>query len=257
MASERGLLIEDAVVPGTDRIIRDSAAWWEVGERGTIRRAPVMDIALFHWSAGEAGLRDPDGPSGPLDEYDDDGRRLVAAMKDRRREDGSPMSVAIQFSIGACDPDDDWANCWQHCDIGRVACIHVSKLWNPRAIGTEIISAGMPDKPGGPRFDLRNRPQIVVPLIGARRRTLAFYRGQIRTAVWLAETLAALHGRGGIQIPRQVPASLATRRLTPCEAARWRGGAEHCLSPSTTKLDAGGQIMSALVDDAGWARAAA
>lgn len=252
-----GLLIDGTVVPGTDWILRDSAAWWEVGERGTIRRASLIDLLIFHWSAGEAGLRDPDGPDLPLTEYDDDGVRLVAAMKDRKHDDGSPMSVAIAFGIGACDPDDRFANVWQCCDIGRVACTHVARAWNPRSVGVEIISAGMPDKPGArKRFDLRRRPRITVPLIGQERQVLRFFDGQIRSAIRLAEMLAALDGHGGIRIPRRVPASLATRRLSEREAARWKGAGEHCLSPWTNKLDAGGQVMTAL-EDAGWARAAA
>lgn len=254
-APERGLVVAGQLVPGTEWIRRDpERAWWRPGERGTRPRARVRDLVGFHWTAGEAGVRDPDGPLGPLDEYDDDAARVVAAMRARLRPDGSPMSVGIDFVIGACPPDAKWAPLWQTIDIGLCAAVHMGRgEINARCPAAEIVSAGLPDKPGKPRRDLRNRPQITMPVYGRQLRQLAFYPGQIRTALALAELLASLDGLAGIRIPRRVPLGL-TRAMGLPELRRYAGAIEHLHCPPNEKIDAGGQIVTVL-RDAGWAEA--
>lgn len=237
VSSSSGLIIAGELVPGTDWIRRDPSAWWRCGERGTRRRADTIDLLVGHWTGGEATLRS----------YDDDGPHVVRSMKGRKRADGRPLNVGIHFVIGACDHEDEIAPVWQTADPGEVATVHVGQGWiNARSIGVEVVSAGRP----GPA-DVRSRPRLAVPLLGKAETVLAFYPGQLRAWVRLAETLAALDGRGGICIPRHVPETLACRRFTVPEAKRWRGAMEHLHCPGTTKRDAGGLLVEALLD-AGW-----
>lgn len=232
-----GLVIAGELVPGTDWIRRDPSAWWARGDRGTRRREPRVDLLVGHWTGGEATLRS----------YDDDGPHVVRAMKARKRRDGTPLKVGIHFVIGACEDDAPIAPVWQTADPGEVATVHLGRGWlNARSIGVEVVSAGMPG-----RTDVRDRPRLHVPLLGAIRTVLAFYPGQLAAWVRLAETLAALDGRAGIAIPRHVPEPLGSRRLTVREARRWRGAMEHLHAPRTRKTDAGGLLVDALLD-AGW-----
>ncbi len=235
MAIERGLIISGLQVPETDWCIRDPNAWWRPGERGTRRRADTIDLLVGHHTGGEAGLR----------HYDDDGPFVVRGMKSRTRPDGTLMEVAIHFVIGACDEGADFAGVWQCADPGLTACCHLSRAVNPRSIGVEVVSAGMP----GP-LDTRDRPVLSVPLLGRMRNVLAFYPGQLSAWQRLAQTLAGV-SRAGIAIPPRVPSFGAWRRFTLAEQKRWSGCMEHTLSPSTTKLDAGGMLIGALAD-AGW-----
>lgn len=236
MSGARGLLIADELVDGADWIRRDPDAWWDVGERGTRKRADVVDQLVGHWTGGEATTRS----------YDDDGPRVVHGMKARTR-DGRPLNVGIAFVIGACGADDLEAPVWQTADPGRVATVHVGRgEVNARSIGVEVVSAGMPG-----RTDVRERPRVRVPLLGKITEVLRFYPGQLRAWRRLAETLASLDGRGGIRIPRHVPERLGARRLTLREIRRWQGALEHLHVPGTTKRDAGGLLVDALLD-AGW-----
>lgn len=235
---DRGLLIADELVDGTDWIRRDPSAWWDVGERGTRARAAVVDQLVGHWTGGEATTRS----------YDDDGPHVVRAMKSRiNPRTSKPLNVGIHFVIGACAADDPIAPVWQTADPGRVATVHVGRgEVNARSIGVEVVSAGMPG-----RTDVRERPRVRVPLLGKITEVLRFYPGQLRAWRRLAETLASLDGRGGIRIPRHVPEPLGARRLTLREIRRWQGALEHLHVPGTTKRDAAGMLVDALLD-AGW-----
>lgn len=247
VSPERGLVVAGVLVPGTDWVRRDPAYWWTSG-RGTRRRAETVDLLVGHWTAGEAGAYDPDGPTGPLTEYDDDGPRVVRVMRSRKRSDGSPLNVGIHFVIGACDPAESYAPIWQTADPGLTATVHVGKgEINARSIGVEVISAGLPG-----RADVRSRPRQRVSIRGREVEALAFYRGQMRTWVALAEALARLDGTAGIHIPRRVPDFGADRRLKMPELRSYAGAMEHLHMPGTTKIDAGGMLIGAL-RDAGWA----
>jgi hypothetical protein len=236
----RGLVIAGEVIPGTERVLRDSSAWLEPGDRGTRQRAATVDVLVGHWTGGEAGAGN----------YDDDGPRVLRGMQARKRPDGSPMDVGIPFVIGACAEDAAIAQVWQTADPGLTACVHVGdRPLNRRSVGVEIVSPGLP----GP-LDVRGRPRTAVPLLGRVRTVLRFYDGQLRAWVWLAETLAALDGRAGITIPRRVPSYGASARFGRVAARRWAGGMEHLHVPTTTKVDAAGLLVDALAS-AGWARA--
>lgn len=243
---ERGLVIAGEVVPGTEWIRR--GPFFGPGDRGVRPRAAVMKQLVGHWTAGEAGLKDPDGP-GPLTEYDDDAARVVAVLRGRTI-DGRPIHAGIHFVIAACAPDDPEADVWQTGDPGKYALVHVgNRLVYRQSIGVEVVNCGFPSYKGQNR-NFRNRPVSTVQFAGFRRDVCAFYPGQLAAWVRLAETLAALDGRAGIAIPRQVPTELG-RRFTPAEARRWAGALEHHLVPGTRKLDAAGQLLAALAE-AGW-----
>lgn len=247
VAPERGLLIAGEVIPGTDWVRRDPRYWWTSG-RGTRPRARVVDLLVGHWTAGEAGTRDPDGAA-PLTEYDDDGPRVVRVMRSRKRN-GRPLNVGIHFVIGACDPSESYAPIWQTADPGEVATVHLGTgTLNARSIGVEVVSAGLP----GP-LDHRSRPRVRVPLLGRQQEVLAFFPGQLRTWVALAEAVARLEGRAGVHLPRRVPSFGAERRFSAAEARGYAGAMEHLHSPRTRKIDAGGLLVAAL-RDAGWAPA--
>lgn len=242
MTVSRGLVIADELVPGTERILRDSDAWFAPDDHGCRPRAELITVLGGHWTAGEAGLGS----------YDDDGPRVVRGMRARTKEDGvTPLDVSIHFVIGASAEDEDAeALIWQTSDPGLNACCHIGdRVIGRKSIGVEVVSAGMPG-----RLDLRGRPRVAVPLLGRVRTVLRFFPGQLRAWVWLAETLASLDGRGGIAIPRHVPVFGASRRMTRREARRYAGALEHLHAPHTTKMDAGGLLCGALID-AGWERA--
>lgn len=247
---ETGFIVNGVVVPGTEWVRRDPRYFFGPGDRGARPRDPVIDLAVNHWTAGEAGARDPDG-AGPLTEFDDDGARVVSVMRGRFK-DGRPLHVGITFVVGACGPDDEYAPVFQTADPGVIACVHVGKSWiNSRSIGTEFVSAGVP----GPT-DIRKRPQVTVPFLGFKTKTvLGFYPGQIRSGVRLMDLLTRDDLPGGIRIPRRVPGVsgasrrvFAHRRFTVQEARRWRGIMEHYLVPGTTKSDAAGLTLEALAD---------
>lgn len=233
----RGLLIANEVIEGTDWIRRDPSAFWQPGERGTRPRAKTITQIVGHWTAGEAGAK----------RFDDDGPFVVRGMKARRsRKTGELMRVGIHFVIGACAEDDLEATVWQTADPGRVAVSHVARGFvNARSIGVEVVSAG---KPG--ELDTRERPRARVPLLGQTVEVLRFYPGQLRAWRRLAETLAALDGRGGIRIPRRVPEQLGSKRMTLPQLRRWQGALEH-LHVGPSKVDAAGLLVGALLD-AGW-----
>lgn len=239
----------EVVFPDHGRIRdgRTVGAWWERDEFGTDARAHATDIFTVHWTAGEAGIRDPDGP-GPLTPYDDDGPRVVRSMKARmsKQRPGERLRVSIQFVIGACDPDDDWPPIWQTMDLAWNSAVHVgSRVVNRRSAAVEVVNSG---EHGGP-LDVRNRPSRVVRMLGRELEVASFFPGQMRAIGWLATVLsshdddtdlgAALRG-ARYAIPRQVPTrrgALLAKRFTTAQLARWKGAMEHFHVPGT-KIDA-------------------
>ena len=223
-----GILYRGAAMPGTGWVMRDPAAWWAAGERGTCERTvDAPEVLVGHWTGG----RCHEGP--------DSARRVVRAMKARKRPDGSPMSVGVHFVVG-------WDGIVHQTADLAIGTIHVSRDWNRRGIGVELCW------PGTERQARRLGYQGggVLPRRVAGRGIRVHEPSDAMIAAWvrLAETLAA-----HLPIPRLVPES-ADRM--PRRAARlWRGGVEHLHSASTSKVDAAGLLMDALADDAGWARA--
>jgi len=251
--------------PGSERI-RDgrlTGAWWEAGEYGTGPSGPI-DALGVHWTAGEAGTKDPDGP-GPLTQYDDDGPRVVRSMKARpsKKDPTKKLQVSIQFVIGACDPaDPGYAPIWQTMDIGAGTAVHVGdRRVNRRSIGFEVVNSG---EHGGP-LDVRGRDAKLVTLRGQSVEVAAFFPAQLRSIGWLGRVLSSWEedtevGRtlkaAGIRIPRRYPAwgggAPYSSRFTQAQMARWRGAFEHFHLPDTTKIDAALMGLEALREHGGF-----
>lgn len=249
------LLIDGAEVPcpGLD-VRRDQRAWWPAGHPSTEPRSGGISLLCWHWTGGEAGLAS----------YDDDGPRVVGAMQARpsRTKPVEKLRVSVQFVVGACAEGDALAPIWQTMDLATATAIHVGdRVINRRSIGVEVVSAGL----SGGEFDTRHRPSRVVYVAGRRVRIAAFYAGQMATMAALARALSSSDedtplGRvlraARVEIPAQVPArggGLYLGRLSQRQARTWRGAVEHLHSPSTTKVDAGGQGLEAC-ELAGWRR---
>lgn len=242
---ERGLIIGGRIVPGTEgRVHRDPRAWWSAGDFGTRPRARTLDLLVGHWTGGEAGVTS----------YADDGPIVVASMRGRTaKATGEPLRVSIAFVVGACAPDDELAPIWQCLDPATTAAVHVARGdVNARSVGVEIVSCGVPSP-----FDTRQRPTDDVVVNGRLTRICSFYAGQLRSFVWLADVLASVRSHG-IEIPRRVPVELESpiahprrRRFALREQRRWRGAQEHLHVPRTTKIDAAGELVTALLVS-GW-----
>jgi len=245
VAYERGAYIGGEILAGSDWILRDPTRWWSPGDFGTRPKGEKVTVLTGHWTAGEAGGARRANIHGP---------RVFDVMKHRKSaKTGGPLNVSVAFVIGApVEPDDPGiAPVWQFLDPGLVAGVHVGRGWfNRKSIGVEVISGGLPGK-----TDFRKRPQITAPFLGKDRTALIFYPAQIRAWLKLADMLTGSCLPGGIEIPRKAPAKdgklLTSRRFTVKEAKRWEGCHEHFLTPGTTKVDAFGMLMGALVDH-GW-----
>lgn len=253
MTASETLLIDGVEVPCPGlEVRRDPRAWWPADHSSCEPRSGAIGLLCWHWTAGEAGLAS----------YDDDGPRVVAAMQARRSEDGTrPLRVSVGFVVGACGEHDALAPLWQTMDLGASTGIHAGRVFNRRSIGVEVVSAGISGTP----LDTRHRPSRVAYVAGRRVKLAAFYPGQMRTMALLAAALSSSDldtplGRAlraaRIEILPQVPArggELYLGRMTQRQARTWRGGVEHLHSPSTTKVDAGGQGLEAC-ELAGWRR---
>jgi len=215
---ERGILVGGRVAPGTDFVLRDPAAWWRDGERGTRgRQGRAADTLVGHWTGGHPH-------EGPLA-----GPKVVRAMRARTRDDGSPMDVGIHFVVG-------WDGLvWQTADLA-VGTTHAGKVVNARSIGVETCWPGLASQAErlGVTFDRVDRRLVR----GVAVKCIPPSDALVAAWVRLAEALVRL------------PAPVAIERRV---GAIGRGAIEHQLVPGTTKLDAGGYLLDALVA-AGWSR---
>jgi len=239
---EHGLLVAGAVVPGTDLVRRHPDAGWDWArhlDRPDLRKRPSgKDTTLLvgHWSGGPIRIGDDVAPL------------TVAAMRARKRPDGTLMDVSAHFVIG-------WdGQVWQLADLA-LATVHVGGGLNPRSIGVEtawpgtakqadsIVAAltrrGKPVPEGyrqpRERRLVRRRPLVCLVCLKPSKALLS---GWVR----LAELLAALPASTGIVIPRQL-----------AKAPGWRGVCEHQHAPKATKVDAAGYLVDAL-EAVGWGR---
>lgn len=230
---ERGLLIGGKVVPGTEWIRRDPDAWWAEGERGTRKRAKEVDLYLGHWTAGHPHT----GESAA--------RKVVANMKARKKKDGSPMNVGIDFVIS-------WDGLLWQTAPWETATVHVSRGdVNARAKGVECCSPGT--AANAKRLGVQLVTETVRVKVGSGYvDAIVPPKAMVATWVRLGNLLASLTGVGGLSIPRQVP-DLGGRRFTLKQQRGWRGGQEHYQVPGTTKVDHAGLLLDALAED-GWAR---
>ena len=257
---DTGIVVAGEVLPGTSWCIRQASAWWDPSDKADhyqmSKRADVVDLLVGHWTAAEAGKRS----------YEDDGPWVTRGMKRRmsRLDPTRRLRVSVQFVIGACDPDAEHAPVWQTMDIGTDhAAVHTGqRSVNGRSVGVEVVNAGLDGT-----TNVRDRPEVDVHYLGRHRRVLAFYPGQLRSFVLLANALTERCLPGGIEIPRRVPAELVEpgevrvlpRRFTPSEQRAWTGVEEHyhmnhMSSRRNRKIDAGTMLCGALLEH-GWSPA--
>jgi hypothetical protein len=225
---EHGIIVGGAVLPGTERVLRDSDAWWEEPSDDVYpRRGYRIDRIVGHWSAGNAHT----GPNA--------GRKLYRAMLARRKDsngdgkltpDDEFMDVSCHFGIG-------WDGLiWQLADL-QSATIHVARRINLRSVGVECMWPGT----------MRQAAKLGMP---AAHAVMGQARGQriecyppsdelIEAWRWLAEALASAQ-HPLLDIDRQ-------------RGSMTRPGVmEHCdiEGPKQTKVDAAGLLIGAL----GWPR---
>lgn len=231
----RGLLLGDDVIPGTDRVLRDSDGWWDDASirRETRPRSWPIARVVGHWTGGPAR----EGPGTAA--------KVKRAM-DARRSDktGGDLSVSVHVVIGAD------GLVWQLADLAH-GCVHVGdRSVIADSVGVEIAW------PGTARQATK---------LGVVRRTERRAWGAERIDVcpmpdaaldawrWLCERLAgareATHGR--VDVPRLIAPA---RPLTKAELRGARGALEHASMPDTTKRDCAGQLLGALDGVPGWRR---
>lgn len=216
---EHGILIGDRIIINTERVLRDSSAWWAHGERGTRPRAGYrISLLCGHWTAGHPRTGPAAGP------------KVVRAMKAREREDGSPMDVGIHFVIG-------WDGLiWQTADLVE-ATTHVGhRQANRQSIGVECCWPGTMTQ--ATKLGMTDARAVRGVARGAAVKACAPSDELLAAWRWLADALT-LAAHPLLAIPRQ--------RGVVGE----RGGViEHCDVPGGTKVDAAGLLVGAL----GWGR---
>ncbi len=232
MTDGLGILLNGAILPGTEWVVRDSRAWFAADDADAPpRRHWPITQGVFHWTGGTAKVGA------------DAAAAVVRAMKGRLRDDGSLMSVSCHFVVS-------WDGIvTQVCDLARMA-IHAGRVLNRDGYGVEQCWPGSEKQMvrlGAHGFVQRRIAD------GERIDCMKPAEVMIAASVRLAEVLASQAPSTRIVIPRRVPAS--SQRLRPAAAAAFRGVCEHVHSPGSTKLDCAGYVTDALVAN-GWARAA-
>lgn len=246
--TSKGILCGGQLIADTKWAIRDEAAWWDPSDpadRFQMRpSATKTDLLIGHWTAGEAGAKT----------HLDDGPRVVRVMKRRKRRKNPDkrLRVSVQFVIGACEPDDEYAPVWQTMEIGtKFSAIHVGRgVVCSRSIGVEVVSCGVDGQ-----TNVRDRETTQTFYRGKTREVCLFYPGQIRSWVRLANTLSGVCLPGAIEIPRTVPVNstgqVKQNRFTRRGVRNWAGAMEHFHMPGTRKIDAANMLMYPLLE-AGW-----
>ena len=222
---ERGIVIGGRVLPGTDRVLRDSDAWWIAGRETRPRAGATIDLIVGHWTAGPPR----EGPAA--------GRSLYRAMESRRSADGSrDLSVSVHFGIA-------WdGGIWQYLDLAHGA-VHVGhRPTIRRSIGVETMSPGTARMAA--RLGVEGRV-ISRRVDGHRIECLEPSDALLEAWRWLADVLSRADD-DRLDIPRQCAPS--DRRLSVSELARARGAIEHMSLPGSTKIDSCGLLLDAL----GW-----
>jgi len=224
MTIEHGIVVGGRVIPGTERVIRDGAAWWTEGRETRPRDGATIDMLIGHWTAGPART----GPGA--------GRSLFRAMEGRQNAHGEDLSVSVQMSIS-------WDGLiWQHADLAT-GCVHVgARPIIRRSLGVECMWPGTQAQ--AVRLGVGG-PAVTREIDGTRARCLMPSDALLEAWRWLADSLTGPEARAsGLRIPRRV---LGLRR-TLYELARSEGGVgEHATLPrgSPVKIDACGLLMDA------------
>lgn len=233
---ERGLVLDGRVldVPGSELIHRDTEAWWswdvEADRPDLRRRLGPARVKGGHWTGGHCrtGL--------------DTARRVVSAMKARRRDDDGDGVIDVDDPL--MDVSVGFVNSWdgllfQTCDL-RWATVHMGRWVNPISVGSENTWPGTAKQ--ARKLGYTGRTEM--RRFGGRRvECLVPSEEMIRSYVALCRMLSSpeIHAATGglISIDRTF-ASPKSRR----------GHIEHYAAPST-KSDAAGYLDDALRAD-GW-----
>lgn len=227
MTVERGIVCGGEVIPGTEWCLREPEAWWDwwvPADRPDLRSRHGKPATLLvgHWTAGHPRV----GPA--------TGRRVVAAMRARKRDDGTAMDVSIHFVIG-------WDGLlWQTCDLAT-ATVHVGRGVNDRSIGVETCWPGTMEQAHRLGVD-DARPEWRTV---RGHRVLCMAPSPDLLASWsrLARALAPASSP-------LVPGKVEIPRVTARTSMPLAGAGEHWCAP-TTKVDAAGYLLDALRAD-GW-----
>jgi hypothetical protein len=215
MTIEHGIIIGDHILPGTERVIRDSAAWWSEPSTDVYpRKGYRIDRLVGHWTGGHART----GPNA--------GRKLYQSMSGRKRDDGTPMDVSVHFGVS-------WDGLiWQMADL-QSACIHVTRPINLRSIGVECMWPGTVTQAA--KLGMADAVPIKGFARGGAVKACAPSADLLDAWRWLSDALT-LAAHPLLTIPRQ-------------RGSMDRPGVlEHCDVDPGTKLDAAGLLVGAL----GW-----
>lgn len=228
MSIAHGMVIGGAIIPGTERVIRDSRAWWTEGRETRPREGRAIDMLIGHWTGGHART----GPRA--------GKLLFDAMEARLGSDGvSDLSVSVHFGVG-------WDGMiWQLADL-EIATVHVgSRPVLARSVGVECMWPGTARQAA--KLEVEGEA-VARRIDGQVVRCLAPSDEMLDAWRWLAEALTGPEATAaGLRIPRRV---LGLRRTLP-ELARSPGGVgEHATlprapNPRHVKTDACGLLMEA------------
>ena len=224
---ERGIVVRGRVIRGSERVLRDSSAWWTAGRETRPRRWPI-DLLVGHWTAGNPRTGPTAGPA------------VWRAMEARTGVGGRDLSVSVHFVIS-------WDGLiWQTLDLEHAA-VHVGhRPTIARSIGVETCWPGT----------VAQARRLGLDVWLSETRRVGSHRVQcvrpgdalVESWRWLGEVLAGEAAREhGIEIPRI--AAPVDRRLTSTELASHRGACEHVHIPGSTKIDAAGYLVESL----GWA----
>jgi hypothetical protein len=215
MSEARGIVVHGVPLPGTERVIRSTEAWWSEPSTDIYpRRGHRIDRICGHWSGGHPHT----GPEA--------GGKLFTSMLKRRKESGELMDVSCHFGIAAD------GGIWQFCDLSS-ATIHVIKRINLRSVGVEVMSPGLHSWAKKLGYDM---PPVMGFARGQAVKAVAFTPEAIAAWRWLVATLC-LAQHPMLSIPMQ-HGSLDKPGIL-----------EHheCGGPKSTKMDAAGLLLREVV----------
>jgi hypothetical protein len=217
-----GIVVGGRVIPGTERVIRDSSAWWDGTTHDTRPRGRArVRTCRAHWSGGTYR----EGPSA--------GEVFVRYMNARENDQGDDLHVSVHHSISGD------GLIWQHLDheIGSVDVGFRPAILD--GVSIEVMWPGTLRQ--ATRLGILGRPVVAREWDGVRVDCVRPTDAQIEAWRWLAAQICEIHG-----IPKRCAPQ---RRMTAFERARWvrSGGGveEHGSMPGTTKVDACGLLMEA------------
>lgn len=218
MTIEHGIIVNGNVVPGTERVIRDSDAWWDGTTHDTRPRGRArIRTCRAHWSGGTYR----EGPSA--------GEVFVRYMNARENKEGDDLHVSVHHSISAD------GLIWQHADHA-IACVDVGH--RPAiltGVSVEVMWPGTLRQAA--KLGAIGRPFVTRTWDGVRVDCVRPTDEQIEAWRWLVETVCRIH-----DLPKRCA---PLRRMNAVEIGKFKGVCEHGNMPGTTKIDACGLLMEA------------